>query len=213
MADSFFAVLDDLLGPDRSADGAPSVTDFLVLELPPIVERFATDFDGLPEVIEGFAGARLLIASGILVRGMVVYGLLVDDNTVELVDLDLDTSTGVRVGVRVCVGDGVDGEEPSAARFAIGHEVFQEHSVVAAVEAIPQPTMLDQASDECLGDAEHHGLLGGRCHLVRALAVHGDESRHRQAHGRTENQGPAPSVRSGRSRSSSGSTLSPMMTT
>jgi hypothetical protein len=93
VADSFFAALDDQLGPDRSAAGAPSATDFLVFELPPVVERFATDFDGLPEVIEGFPGARLLIASGILVRGMVVYGLLVDNDSIELVDLDLDTST------------------------------------------------------------------------------------------------------------------------
>jgi hypothetical protein len=93
VADSFFAALDDQLGQDRSAAGVPSATDFLVFELPPVVERFATDFDGLPAVIEGFPGARLLIASGILVRGMVVYGLLVDNDSIELVDLDLDTST------------------------------------------------------------------------------------------------------------------------
>ncbi len=103
VTDRFFEALDSQLGPDRSPEGAPSATDFLVLELPPVVERFATDFDGLPEVITGFAAARVLIASGILVRGilvrgilvrgMVVYGILVDDQTIELVDIDLDTST------------------------------------------------------------------------------------------------------------------------
>ena len=93
VTDRFFEALDSQLGPDRSPEGAPSATDFLVLELPPVVERFATDFDGLPEVITGFAAARVLIASGILVRGMVVYGIFVDNQTIELVDIDLDTST------------------------------------------------------------------------------------------------------------------------
>ena len=93
VTESFFEALDSRLGPDRSPEGAPSATDFLVLDLPPVVERFATDFDGLPEVVIGFAGARVLVASGILVRGMVVYGILVDDQMIELVDIDLDTST------------------------------------------------------------------------------------------------------------------------
>ena len=57
VTDQFFHALDDQLGPDRSVACAPSATDFLVCELPPVVERFATDFDGLPEVVEGSAGA------------------------------------------------------------------------------------------------------------------------------------------------------------
>lgn len=93
VTESFFQALDSQLGPDRSPEGAPSATDFLALELPPVVERFATDFDGLPEVITGFAAARVVIASGLLVRGMVVYGILVADQTIELVDIDLDTAT------------------------------------------------------------------------------------------------------------------------
>jgi hypothetical protein len=35
-----------------------------VLELPPIVERFATDFEGLPEIVEGVPAGRMLITSG-----------------------------------------------------------------------------------------------------------------------------------------------------
>lgn len=45
----------------------PSVGVFIVLELPAAVERFATEFDGLPEIIEGTPSGRMLIAPGLLV--------------------------------------------------------------------------------------------------------------------------------------------------
>jgi len=38
---------------DRGCNGEPSASDFIVLELPTIVDRFATDFEGLPEIVEG----------------------------------------------------------------------------------------------------------------------------------------------------------------
>lgn len=62
-------------GPRGRAIG----TDFLVLDLLAIVERFATDFDGLPEIVEGVPQASVLIATGRLVRAVAVYGLLVTD--------------------------------------------------------------------------------------------------------------------------------------
>ena len=92
VTEQFFAQLDGQLGPDRSDDGSPSATDFLVFDLPPVVERFATGFDSLPEVIDGFPAARMLIAGGLMVRTLLVYGLLVDTDTIELVGLDLDLS-------------------------------------------------------------------------------------------------------------------------
>jgi hypothetical protein len=57
-----------------------------------VVERFASDFDALPEVIEGFPGARMLLATGVLVRAFAVYGLLVDDDNVELIGVELELS-------------------------------------------------------------------------------------------------------------------------
>jgi hypothetical protein len=65
VTDAFFEQLDAQLGADRGPHGEPSATDFLVLELPPIVERFASGFDDLPEVVVGLPAARVLIASGI----------------------------------------------------------------------------------------------------------------------------------------------------
>ena len=37
-------------------------------------------------------GARMLIATGVLVRVFAVYGLLVDDDTVELIGVELEPS-------------------------------------------------------------------------------------------------------------------------
>ena len=51
VTDAFFEQLDDVLGIDRGPNGEPSASDFIVLELPPIVDRFATDFEGLPDEV------------------------------------------------------------------------------------------------------------------------------------------------------------------
>ncbi len=59
-----------------------------------IIERFATGFWGLPELIPGRSDYRLLIATGQLVRAFSVVGQLdPDDGAVELVTLSIDTST------------------------------------------------------------------------------------------------------------------------
>ncbi|MEZ5239674.1 MAG: hypothetical protein R2716_12265 [Microthrixaceae bacterium] len=64
--------------------------DFVSLELPSVIERFSTGFEGLPEIIEGAASGRMLIARGLLVDAYVVYGLLLDDDTIEIVGVTLD---------------------------------------------------------------------------------------------------------------------------
>ena len=92
VSDAFFRRLDDQLKPDRGPDGQPSATDFLVRELPEVVDRFATDFEGLPEIIDGVPGGRMLIAGGLLVRAFVVYGVLLDDGSIELIGVEFDTS-------------------------------------------------------------------------------------------------------------------------
>jgi hypothetical protein len=90
VADSFFEQLDELLGPHRGPNGEPSATDFLVMELPAVVERFATDFDGLPLLEDDLGGGRLLIAPGVLVEAFAVYGLLMPDDSIELVGLNME---------------------------------------------------------------------------------------------------------------------------
>ena len=91
VTEAFFEQLDDVLGPERGDEGDPSATDFIVLELPAIVERFATGFDELPEIVEGLPAGRMLIASGVLVRAVAVFGLLTSDATIDLIGLTLHT--------------------------------------------------------------------------------------------------------------------------
>ena len=86
VADAFFEQLD----ADRGPGGEPSATDFLVLDLPVIVEHFATDFEDLPEIIDGVPQARMLIATGRLVRAFAVYGLLASDGSIDLIGVELD---------------------------------------------------------------------------------------------------------------------------
>ena len=90
VTDSFFEQLDEQPGASRGPNGEPSSTDFLVMELPAVVERFAIDFDSLPELLEGLSASRMLIASGVLVRAFAVFGLLMADDSIELIGVELD---------------------------------------------------------------------------------------------------------------------------
>ncbi len=86
----FFADLDRQLGSDRGPHGEPSTNDFQVFELLAIVERFATDFAGLPKLIPDRSDYRVMIATGVLVRSYSVVGQLVSDGAIELLALELD---------------------------------------------------------------------------------------------------------------------------
>jgi len=87
---AFFDQLDRQLGQSRGPNGEPSATDFPVLELPAVVEAFATRFDELPEAVEGIPEARMAIGTGKLVPAFAVYGLLVTDGSVELIGVEID---------------------------------------------------------------------------------------------------------------------------
>ncbi len=85
----FFEDLDRQLGSDRGPNGEPSTTDFQTIELLRVVDRFAEQFDDLPELIPGRSDYRVLLASGVLVRSFNVVGQLVSDGAIELVSIDL----------------------------------------------------------------------------------------------------------------------------
>ena len=87
---SFFEDLDRQLPSHRGPNGEPSANDFQVFELLRVVDRFATGFDELPELIPGRTDYRILIASGVLVAHFAVIGQLAADGAVELVQLDVD---------------------------------------------------------------------------------------------------------------------------
>lgn len=90
VSDSFFVELEDQLGAERGPNAEPSATDFLALELPVIVEQFATAFDDLPEAVAGVPSIRMLIGAATLVTAFVVHGIETPDGAINLVGVEID---------------------------------------------------------------------------------------------------------------------------
>ncbi len=90
VADSFFARLDEQLGNERGADGKPSATDFIVIDLPTVVEQFAVGFDDLAEAIPGVPSLRMFVGTGALVHAYVVQGIQISGDIIELVAIDIE---------------------------------------------------------------------------------------------------------------------------
>ncbi len=86
----FFEDLDRQLSPERGPNGEPSTADFQTIELLRIVDRFAEQFDDLPELIPDRPDYRVLISSGVLVRALSVVGQIAPDGAIELVSIDID---------------------------------------------------------------------------------------------------------------------------
>jgi hypothetical protein len=58
---AFFDGLDPQLGGDRGPNREPSSTDFLVIDLPTVVDEFAESFDTLPIAYAGRGDYRVLV--------------------------------------------------------------------------------------------------------------------------------------------------------
>ena len=86
----FFDDLDSQLGADRGTNGEPSSTDFLVMDLPTIVDRFAEDFESLALAYPDRSDYRVLVSTGTLVATSVVIGQLVADDTVALMGIEIE---------------------------------------------------------------------------------------------------------------------------
>ncbi|MGQ0618121.1 MAG: hypothetical protein ACT4PW_14225 [Acidimicrobiia bacterium] len=86
----FFRDLSRQLARQRPPHGRPPGSDFRVFELVRVVERFATGFDDLPELIPGRHDYRALRGTGTIVPRFVVVGQLSGDGSVELVEFSAD---------------------------------------------------------------------------------------------------------------------------
>lgn len=86
---SFFDRLDELLPEQRGADGTPSATDFLLHEMPAVIDLLAADFAGRTLPVADDPEIRVLITAGILVEFMSVYVVLAADDSVEIIYLEL----------------------------------------------------------------------------------------------------------------------------
>ena len=90
VTDQFFDRLDYLLPQERSADGMPSGADFLLHEMPKIIDALAEDYLGTTLPVEGVDDVRMLITSGIMVAFIVVYVVVAADGGIEIVSLELE---------------------------------------------------------------------------------------------------------------------------
>lgn len=88
--EQFFDRLETLLPDERDAHGTPSVTDFLLLDLPAVRDRLASDFEHNTLTTDD-PDVRVYIGSGILVRRFAIYVALEAD-TVEAFWLTIDRS-------------------------------------------------------------------------------------------------------------------------
>jgi hypothetical protein len=94
--EQFFNRLDSLLPEERTADGTPSVTDFIVHELPRVRDRLSEDFEGNTAAADE-PDVRVYLSSGVLAKTIAVYAALDDDGNIEAFWLsvewnDVDTS-------------------------------------------------------------------------------------------------------------------------
>lgn len=86
----FLELLDQQLPGERGPHGEPSATDFLLVELPPIAERFATSFEELMTPIPDRPDYRAVLSVGTLVPRVLVTGVLEADDTVTLISVRID---------------------------------------------------------------------------------------------------------------------------
>ncbi len=90
VSEQFFERLDELFPGERAAEGAPSATDFLLHDLPNVIDVLAEDFhrSTLPSGHDD--ETRVLVAQGLLLGAFVVYAELDRADAVEIFYLDID---------------------------------------------------------------------------------------------------------------------------
>ncbi len=86
--EQFFDRLELLFPTERGIDGASSMTDFLLLELPSVRDRLATDFAGSTLATDD-PDITVFIGAGILVSRFAIFAAL-DDDIVEAFWITID---------------------------------------------------------------------------------------------------------------------------
>jgi hypothetical protein len=86
---SFFERLDELLPSERGDDGTPSATDFLLHDLPAIIDLLAEDFERRTAPVADDPEIRVLVAVGVLIPFVAAYAVLAADDNVDVIYLEL----------------------------------------------------------------------------------------------------------------------------
>jgi hypothetical protein len=82
--------LDRVLGEERGPDGEPSTNDFVTVDLLPLIDTFAEDFDLLPELFPGDSKVRYVVSASVFFAAVLVVGRLADDGAIELASISFD---------------------------------------------------------------------------------------------------------------------------
>ncbi len=67
-----------------------TVQDFIDLELPEIINKFATEFDDLPASETQLPRYRYAIFAGLIIPKIVAFGFLHANNEISVLDLELN---------------------------------------------------------------------------------------------------------------------------
>ena len=87
--EGFFERLESLLANKRSGDGAPSITDFLLFEVPPIRDKLARSVE-TETLSTDDPHVRVYVGAGVLVRHIAIYVEIRDDGSVEAFWLSIE---------------------------------------------------------------------------------------------------------------------------
>lgn len=90
ITETFEADVDRQLPAERWFSGVPSRSDFMMYELPHIIEVFATDFALLPRIRGAPPNVRRLVGRGNVVDLYFVAGHLTNDGVIELQLIEID---------------------------------------------------------------------------------------------------------------------------
>lgn len=92
VTEHFFDRLDDLLPESRTATGGPSAADFLLHEMPAIIDRLAASFEASTLAVDDDPDLRVLITADVMVTYIAVYAVLTSDGAIEIIYLELDST-------------------------------------------------------------------------------------------------------------------------
>lgn len=86
--ESFFTRLEQLLPDERSVTGIPSITDFLLFDIPPCRDRLASGYVRTT-LSTDHPLVRVYIGSGILVARFALY-TVVSQEAIDVIWIDID---------------------------------------------------------------------------------------------------------------------------
>ena len=72
----------------RDGEGSPSSADFLLHDMPAVIDRLARAYEASTAALEDGFDVRVLITAGVLVDFMAVYVTLASDGDVEIIYLE-----------------------------------------------------------------------------------------------------------------------------